>query len=148
MTHSSSGPGYDKALYYPISEESGGKVLHDIRSRLEAVVPRYLPQSFIPHITVAEIYNGEPQGTAWSFEELNRSQFLVSSLIFRSSEKADWRTYAMRTSDTKLPRVWPQARSEFPSVRRITDRRGKTLLLCQGESSRAHADVVSGTRAS
>ena len=58
MTHSSSGPGYDKALYYPISEESGGKVLHDIRSRLEAVVPRYLPQSFIPHVTVAEIYNG------------------------------------------------------------------------------------------
>jgi len=72
MTHSSSGPGYDKALYYPISEESGGKVLHDIRSRLEAVVPRYLSQSFIPHITAAEIYNGEPQGTAWSFEELLR----------------------------------------------------------------------------
>ena len=40
----------------------------------------------------------------------------------------------MRTSDTKLLRAWPQARSEFPSVRRITDRRGKTLVLCQHES--------------
>jgi hypothetical protein len=36
----------------------------------------------------------------------------------------------MRTSDTKLLRAWPQARSEFPSVRRITDRRGKILVLC------------------
>ena len=38
----------------------------------------------------------------------------------------------MRTSDTKLLRAWPQARSEFPSVRRITDRRGKSLVLCPG----------------
>jgi hypothetical protein len=43
----------------------------------------------------------------------------------------------MRTSDTKLPRAWPQARSEFPSVRRITDRRGKILGLCQDERAKA-----------
>jgi hypothetical protein len=96
MTHSSSCPGYDKALYYPLSEESGGKVLHNLRSRLEAVVPRYLPQSFIPHVTVAEIYNEEPQGTDWSFEELNRSQFLVTGLRLMRAHKQKDSRYPMQ----------------------------------------------------
>ena len=30
----------------------------------------------------------------------------MECVIFRSSEKADWRAYAMRTSDTKHPPAW------------------------------------------
>jgi 2'-5' RNA ligase len=47
-------PGYQtKTFYFLINEERGGKELRKIRLELEKIVPRFQPQEFFPHLTIA-----------------------------------------------------------------------------------------------
>jgi 2'-5' RNA ligase len=75
-------PGYQtKTFYFLINEERGEKELRKIRLELEKIIPRFQPQEFFPHLTIASAIAGIEKEVIKEAEIKFKKEFKISFLV-------------------------------------------------------------------
>lgn len=70
-----------KTFYFLINEEQGGEDLRKIRLKLEEIIPRFQPQEFFPHLTIATAMTGIEKEVIKEAEINFKKDFKISFLV-------------------------------------------------------------------